>query len=249
MKLKSFDKELMRRVASGQTRGNEIISQFNLDSNEFWERVGKLAKKKWIVRDSQDPNTIRLGIEGYNEFVAKQKTTNAPQENTPTKHEHRQSMTDLPKDAVELMQESARQTRKSTPASRQSIGKLPPEAHVNTQPQMKTQQPPVVVLPAASPVIPAVITPQQGAEGAPLAAPPATMEERCELCKAEFKLRAGDATRAVYGHCFCGAAYHQDCYAAVSDGDAKCIRCGRRFKKHFSREAEEAMNKMKNLFD
>ena len=58
----------------------------------------------------------------------------------------------------------------------------------------------------------------------------------CELCCAPFKI-GGTAGHPKYGHCFCGAAYHKDCFETLaqddgrgSEGGGKCVRCGKKLK-------------------
>ncbi|MFH1443419.1 MAG: hypothetical protein ABIG96_05275, partial [Candidatus Micrarchaeota archaeon] len=53
--------------------------------------------------------------------------------------------------------------------------------------------------------------------------------ENCELCKTGFIISVKkEEHNPKYGHCFCGAPYHKDCFEAVIAGDTQCVRCGRR---------------------
>ncbi|MEK6954844.1 MAG: hypothetical protein AABX01_07570 [Candidatus Micrarchaeota archaeon] len=54
-------------------------------------------------------------------------------------------------------------------------------------------------------------------------------DEKCELCKTGFMISVKqEEHNPKYGHCFCGAPYHKDCFEAIISGDTKCVRCGRR---------------------
>jgi hypothetical protein len=56
--------------------------------------------------------------------------------------------------------------------------------------------------------------------------------EVCELCRAPFKIGVGSTrSHPKYGHCFCGAAYHKDCYETLAtEQEGKCVRCGKKLK-------------------
>ena len=71
--------------------------------------------------------------------------------------------------------------------------------------------------------------------------------ESCELCKEEFRL-AMVGGNAKYGHCFCGAAYHKDCYEGVLEADGLCVRCGRKLDKVLQKETRDEMKKIKSVF-
>ncbi|HLC48643.1 MAG TPA: hypothetical protein VJI13_06220 [Candidatus Norongarragalinales archaeon] len=53
--------------------------------------------------------------------------------------------------------------------------------------------------------------------------------EKCELCKTGFMISVKqEEHNPKYGHCFCGAPYHKDCFEAIIADDTKCVRCGRK---------------------
>ncbi len=72
--------------------------------------------------------------------------------------------------------------------------------------------------------------------------------EACELCKANFKLAVAGDGNPKYGHCFCGAAYHKDCYESLAGNSGKCVRCGKKLKLELSKQSEEAVKEIKELF-
>ncbi len=74
-------------------------------------------------------------------------------------------------------------------------------------------------------------------------------EEKCDLCKAAFRLSLGKDNHPKYGHCFCGAAYHKDCYETLLDNGGKCVRCGKKLVLMLDRQSEEAIKAVKKLFE
>ena len=73
----------------------------------------------------------------------------------------------------------------------------------------------------------------------------------CELCRAPFKLSANAAeNNPKYGYCFCGAAYHKDCYESLAQStDSACVRCGKKMRIQMDRSSEEAVKAIKKMFD
>lgn len=71
--------------------------------------------------------------------------------------------------------------------------------------------------------------------------------EKCDLCKGKFSNSVSDSKNRVYGHCFCGASYHEDCYNAIITGEQKCFRCGRKIKQ-INDKAEDAVKDIKEVF-
>lgn len=73
--------------------------------------------------------------------------------------------------------------------------------------------------------------------------------EACELCKAGFSLSVNKKSNPKYGHCFCGAAYHKDCYETLSSDNGTCARCGRKLELILDKRSEEAVKGIKDVFD
>jgi len=74
-------------------------------------------------------------------------------------------------------------------------------------------------------------------------------EEKCDLCKAAFRLSLGKDNHPKYGHCFCGAAYHKDCYDSLLDNGGKCVRCGKKLVLMLDKQSEDAIKAVKQLFE
>ncbi|MFH0972151.1 MAG: hypothetical protein V1835_06315 [Candidatus Micrarchaeota archaeon] len=72
--------------------------------------------------------------------------------------------------------------------------------------------------------------------------------EKCELCKTGFliSVKAGEHN-PKYGHCFCGAPYHKDCYEGITAGDGKCVKCGRKMAAGSDFKMEEAFKQIRDI--
>ncbi|MFH0713476.1 MAG: hypothetical protein V1722_02745 [Candidatus Micrarchaeota archaeon] len=73
--------------------------------------------------------------------------------------------------------------------------------------------------------------------------------EACDLCKSQFKLAVSDSALSKYGHCFCGAAYHKECYDSLLDGNAQCIRCGKKLLLIIDKRSRDVINEIKDAFE
>lgn len=73
--------------------------------------------------------------------------------------------------------------------------------------------------------------------------------EVCDLCKSSFKFAVSDPQLAKYGHCFCGAAYHKECYDSLLADSAQCIRCGKKLFLIIDKQSREVINKIKDVFE
>jgi len=72
--------------------------------------------------------------------------------------------------------------------------------------------------------------------------------EKCELCKSPFKLSIQENEMAKFGHCFCGAAYHKDCYDHLLSTEKRCLRCNSELKLQLDQKSKEALSKIKQMF-
>ncbi|MFH1257317.1 MAG: hypothetical protein V1658_00105 [Candidatus Micrarchaeota archaeon] len=72
--------------------------------------------------------------------------------------------------------------------------------------------------------------------------------EKCELCKTGFLISVKqEEHNPKYGHCFCGAPYHKDCYGGIVNGDSKCIRCGRKLGSGADFKVEDAFKQIRDI--
>lgn len=79
-------------------------------------------------------------------------------------------------------------------------------------------------------------TPSQNSDG-----------EKCVLCRTGFVLSVGGGT-PKYGHCFCGAAYHKDCYEGVLETSFECIQCGKKLEIIPNKASLDEVKKIKDVF-
>ncbi len=77
-----------------------------------------------------------------------------------------------------------------------------------------------------------------------------TQAGACELCQAPFRLSVNALeNNPKYGYCFCGAAYHKDCYEHLVNSQNSCVRCGKKLQIRMDKASEDAVRAIKKLFD
>ncbi|MFH1056298.1 MAG: hypothetical protein V1717_00660 [Candidatus Micrarchaeota archaeon] len=239
-KLTRFDRDLAELVKNGVSDVPTILQKMAVDPEDFNKRVGRLVRKGYFVFDSQTRSLLTLGWQGYNLFA-------------PAK----QNAAEKRKDVEEKAKEEAPRG-----AEKERVFESP-------------LQPPVQILPAPQSAEDLAELLRKGAAQNPqksslfverqqqkTSQAPAKEEradtgkalilegkEACELCKAKFKLNVKNTDQAKYGHCFCGAGFHKDCYESLLQNGGACVRCGRKLKLMFDRKAEEAVRGIKDAFE
>lgn len=251
-KVTRFDKDLASLVKNGVTDLDNVMQKLGVDPVNFRARLDLLVEKGYFVFN-KDANSLKLGWEGYNMFAPKarkQSSSSLPQplsEQKPkqadapvdTQEEKQAKNEELPirqEDqtppvqiipAPHTAEDLADLLRKGSPKS-----DFPSKGSFFTQRQDKKED-----APAPKP------TPDTGKalllEGA----------EACEICKAKFKLNVKNTGDSKYGHCFCGAAYHKDCYESMIENGGHCVRCGRKLKLMFDKKTEDAVKGIKDVFE
>ncbi len=253
--LSKFDTDLLRLVASGMSNQFELLNTLLVDPSEFASRVKTLANKKLLVRDAVDANILRLGIKGYNTLhEIDEKKQKAQKQTAPVRHGEEPQIpfsapfpqvsqkpadapqNDSPKLGDPFIGDLSELAKKYGPnAKRQGSA---PENYISAA--RKAMQAPQVPVSSNVPQAPVAAS----------AAGAGREDDLCELCKAPFKLSASLLeNNPKYGHCFCGAAYHKDCFEGLLEADAKCVRCGKRLTAALDRKSEDAVKKIKNAFD
>ncbi|MDP2717315.1 MAG: hypothetical protein Q8P02_01080 [Candidatus Micrarchaeota archaeon] len=132
------------------------------------------------------------------------------------------------------------------------VAPAPPTPPVESVPSARTAVDLAELLRQGAPATPhrPVFTPPSVSSRSHAPAPLASGEKQaCELCRAPFKLSVKNLEGAKFAHCFCGAAYHQDCYHALVDGATGCVRCGRKLAPILDKHSEEALKSVKGAFD
>ncbi len=217
-----FDKDLLGYLSDGPSSRRELLAKTRVAESEFDKRVKKLKARKFVVLAGEQ---VALGVGGYNK----------------------------------LRQLDAASKRKAAKKEKGSVAL--PEAKPAPKPEPKTLPLKIERAEAPANAIDLAEILKQASErmreqkGAPKPVekepwPPKRVEPReaCELCKGEFSLSVKGG-HPKYGHCFCGAAYHKDCYEAVMGDDKRCVRCGRKLELYLDKESEEAVRSIRDAFD
>ncbi len=255
-KLTRFDKDLAETVRSGVMNVEEILRKMAVDPNDFHKRVKTLVVKGYFVFDFPETKELRLGWKGYNLFapkikrekkssllkpLAEQKNEEKsaeikPPEVHPIIRQEKPLLSD--KDVVIEVQSTADLAdllEKGSPKGRQ----IKPPSNFFAERQKQREALPQESAPEPSKPLKADTGEALLLEG----------KEACELCKAKFKLNVKNTEQAKYGHCFCGASFHKDCYESLLDNGGSCVRCGRKLKLMFDKKTEDAVKGIKNVFE
>ncbi len=249
-KLSAFDEDLMRLISQGTHGQFELLHTLLVDPSEFASRVKFLSNKKFIVRDAMDANVLRLGIKGYNYLKEadgkRQKTSAKSTPALPIQPMQPKSEAYAPEAGENPKPSETPFNERRFPAEFSDLSDLvkkygPNSAQKNSAlPKQVPQAQPFENPATLEPVSTKLRSPSTGT----------TEEDSCELCKAAFKISANPSEHnPKHGHCFCGAAYHKDCFEALIEGDAKCVRCGRRLRAALDLKSEDAIRKIKSAFD
>lgn len=227
MKIKIFDKTLLETVRKGKTDLAEIIKEFNIDEKEFHKRLKTLEKNKMIV---ETDGKLKLGIKGFEE-TEKENKKQAKNEKQAKTNEERQKEKEavqkkLEVDKIEVVEEGKIEkmdlneiVKKYGPTEEQKkIFEKKMEVTKNTE------------------IEPGKKLANTG------------KEERCALCREPFELSVKDNSKARYGYCFCGAAYHKDCYESLLDSSGLCVNCGKKLVLILDKQTKDALKNVKSLF-
>ena len=246
-KLTRFDKDLAALVKNGITDVPTILQKTSVDPEDFTSRLNVLVKKGFFVFDAATRSTLHLGWRGYNLFAPKLK---AKGEQKPA--EEKPLIEQKP-----LQQNPEREKQMFKPPETSAVQILPaPQTTADLADLLERGSPKNGVTPKNSFFVDRqqkrVSEKQQEQEQKPSDTGKALIlegAEVCELCKAKFKLNVKNSEQSKYGHCFCGAAFHKDCYESLSENGGQCVRCGRKLKLMFGKKAEDAVKGIKDAFE
>jgi len=250
-----FDRDVCDFIFKGVTRASEIRGRMAVDPNAFETRLQLLVDKGIVARDAFNRDVVRLGVNGYNLFAPK------PRKQRVKKSEAQAGEPQIPVPSITVIPFS--QPVEVESASEKKPDQLDLAELLKNGAPSKAQEKKVekpgskieitggkasdlaeVKLPApkSEREVRALLAAEEGKalvlEG----------KEACELCKAKFRLSVKNAENAKFGHCFCGAAYHKDCYESLSSAGGYCVRCGRKLKLQFDRRAEDAVKDLRDVF-
>lgn len=220
-RLNKFDKTVLDLVYRGEYSLSRMRDFLHVDAKDFDKRVKTLVRQKLLIVDDSNPDFVRLSVKGFNKFSpAKPRKRREEKKGEEKKPEVLAGVVSAPGSSKDLKEFLTAST--GAPAKRSSF-------FIQRQ-QSKAQSPP---LPSAS--------------HKPFSRKKES--DACELCKAGFSLSVNKKSNPKYGHCFCGAAYHKDCYETLSSDNGKCARCGRKLELILDKRGEEAVKGIKDVFD
>jgi isoleucyl-tRNA synthetase len=239
MKLKLFDKTLLETIRNGKNDLKEIIKEFNIDENEFAKRLKSLKKNKLVV---ESEGKLKLGINGFDEIEKDRKQKERKKKKDAEKQEKKQEIlkpieSELKEEPKEVIQKKL-EVNKIEVVEEGKIEKMDLNEIVKkygpTEEQKKTFEKKMEVIKA--------IENDEKKSGNE------KKVERCALCRQPFELSMKDNSKARYGYCFCGAAYHKDCYESLLDASGLCVNCGKKLVLILDKQTKDALKNVKNLF-
>jgi len=274
IKITKFDKALAEHIISGETSLKKIQEKMRVDEKEFFERAKKLGDAGYIV--TNEAGETRFGIKGFEAFAnqfkkhslslkpreqpeetqatqaqqTRQTQANPIQQTVPPALDPKQTFLSTTNekndvDLSELLKKGAPKPGDSFFVKRQheKSARVLSRAFETSKPKSPTKISTVGELVELVDKKSFENTSGTGGREALMV----DGSEACELCKTKFKLAVAGGN-PKYGHCFCGAAYHKDCYETLVDNGGKCVRCGKKLKLELSKQSEEAVKEIKEVF-
>ncbi|NYZ75560.1 hypothetical protein H0O03_04845 [Candidatus Micrarchaeota archaeon] len=273
LKLERFDKKILQLLENGELTLTELQARFKIAPLDFDRRLNSLAREKYVHLTKDEFPKIQLGIKGFNALEQRAKRQAKKPKEKPVVQERQEPL--VPIEPISLAPQTVSQEKTLSEEETHLIETQPFEIPDTAGPS-PGQKPPkeynplihgplklLTEVPATQQ--PASQPPQQNEqksvaqalsdEKLPKAAQKLNLRwekenEVCELCKADFKLSLNpQENNPIYGHCFCGAAYHQDCYESLAQNGGRCARCGRAVELKLDQRSQSALKQIKNLFD
>jgi len=253
-----FDLDLIHLIREGTASPDELLWSLGIARSELVQRL-ELLKEENLVAEEKDASGSKFGltVNGYNFYASKgakkvslkksftgevklqkhKKSERHEDANALQSQKHvndflaTTEVVDLggklgKMDLEEIMKRYGPSSEQRDKFLRQKANEV--GGQVPVQQQAKTQLPP------------------QNQQ------PPSALREStelCDLCKSDFKLSMNNPELAKYGHCFCGAAYHKDCYDSLLSDGAKCIRCGKKLFLIVDKQSREAIGGLRDAFE
>ncbi len=233
-----FDLDLFYLLREGVNTLDALVQSLSIAQSELLLRLSLLIQSGLVVLEN---NEYRLSVKGYNYYVSK----------TRTKVSLKKAITGEAKPVKrkeEKREEAPVQGQKSVGdwlASTEVVdfggrlGRMDLQEIVKRYGPTDEQKAQFLQRKAVQALD---IKPQ------PQKPAPKVLSDSCELCKSDFKLSVSQPELAKYGHCFCGAAYHKDCYDSLLNDSARCVRCGKKLLLIIDKQSREVINKIKDVF-
>lgn len=252
-KLTVFDEDAMKLIRRSNNSALAIASSMGVDANEVRKRMLSLEKQKIVVFDAANPDRVSLTVKGYNEYCPSTLETSIEKKARKHTQAERKLLQKM------LPQQIAPQISQEQPTQKELLQPLHKIGQMETIREEKSEKIDLGELIArGAPKTPSFFVARQAAQKnaveqvklQPVAKETAKKlsEENCELCKDGFTLSVNGGN-PKFGHCFCGAAYHKDCYGALMDGDPRCLRCGKELEIAMDRKSVEALKQLKDAFE
>ncbi len=239
-----FDMDLLGLLREGVNLIDDLVSQLGVAKSGLIARLDLLVMLNLVT---EEPQGYALTIDGYNYYVAKSRK----------KISLKKAITG---DVKLSKKREAKQKDQGDPINQKSVkawlsstevvdlgGKL---GRMDLQEIMKLYGPTdeqksrFLQNKAVQSVQPSIqtlqVSPQPRVEN---------NGETCDLCKSGFKMSMQEPELAKYGHCFCGAVYHKECYNSLLSDTSKCVRCGKKLLLIIDKQSREVINKIKDAFE
>ncbi len=260
-----FDLDLIHLIREGATSTDELLYGLGVARSELIQRLD-LLKTENLVAEEKDGANLQFGltVNGYNFYASKgakkvglKKSFSG--EVKLYKHKQIEKHDAMPvqgqkhvndflssTEVVDLGGKLGRMDleeiiKRYGPSSEQKDKFLRQKAtEIN---QEKKQVQPQIQRPVQQPTLASPIAAAQPVAGN------VNSSDICDLCKSDFKMSMNNPELAKYGHCFCGAAYHKECYDSLLSDNAKCIRCGKKLFLIVDKQSREAISGLRDAFE
>ena len=257
-KLLLFDFDIMEMVRSGTNTADKLMLLTGVDSLQFGQRAD------FLCRDPKDPQVLRLGIKGYEELAKRREAEKkkAGRQKPAVQAAKPEAVPAVFQAPVAPEQTQGPAVNKTAPAAQQKTSRQddvdlfellrrgsPRNGNAAAGAQIQKT---LSIAQGASRTLPFEEQVQKlgGREAVKAMIEKTTQAGECELCRAQFKLSANPSeNNPKYGYCFCGAAYHRDCYEHLVGSQGSCVRCGKKLQIRMDRASEDAVKAIKKLFD
>jgi len=259
-----FDFDLMHLLREGVNSADLILEQLGIAKSELFLRVDLLKNENLVKEENGE---IKLTVNGYNFYSTKgMKKVSLKKAITGDVKLQKHKFTkpkELPSDAagqkhvndwltgtevVDLggklgkmdLQEIVARYGPSTEQKerflqRKAMEAVQPKQELQPQPKMKNsaqQAQPQQLQPSRQQIPPAI-----------------NSDESCDLCKSNFAMSVSNPALSKYGHCFCGAAYHKECYDSLLTDSSYCIRCGKKLLLIIDKQSRETIKGLRDVFE
>ncbi len=258
-------------IGSGYSRLSEIRGDLNINEKSFGKHILEMIEKGWIVVDEDNSNIVRLTVSGYNIYSPRSKRLSRTKKKiepkpgsplarresklakTPKNTPQQKLIQTQPKPKIEEIKEETSPFKIVNPLITGAT-KLPPSFFVKRWEEIKKKQKIKEKtsikeslfdkLKKHNIVASASSFPKMKKNR------PKRPQQVCALCKQPFTPLSPDGKgNPVFGYCFCGAAYHKDCYLALLEtNDGRCVNCGRKLVMVLDKNTEKQLKNIKNLF-